>query len=136
MKRLTHWNGKKYVLTHGMGYGQTRIITDRLAAYENTMLEPDQIDQIARDFKRLIEEKEMMNMLRVLRDDKVKYNVDEILWEKFEQPDPKELRYTRGINIGYVRGAKAVFELVKNYIPQPIYEKLYEEYVKERINEQ
>ena len=60
MNRLTHWNGKKYVFIHGMGYGQARTIADRLAAYENTMLEPEQIDQIVREFKRLIEEKERM----------------------------------------------------------------------------
>ena len=58
MERLTKWNGKKDVLIHGHGYGQTRIYTDRLAAYENTMLEPEQIDAIVKEFKRLIEEKE------------------------------------------------------------------------------
>ena len=74
-------------------------------------------------------------MLRTVRDDDVTYNVEEIDWEKVEQPDQKDLWYTRGINVGYARGAKAVFELVKNYIPQPIYEKLYEEYVMKHIKE-
>lgn len=53
MKRLTKWNGKKYVLVNGMGYGQTRIICDRLAAYENTMLEPYEIELMIEIFKTL-----------------------------------------------------------------------------------
>ena len=42
MARLTRWNGKKWVLPQGMW----REITDRLAAYENTGLEPEQIKQL------------------------------------------------------------------------------------------
>lgn len=39
MDRLTHWNGKKWVLPQGCW----REIAERLAAYENTGLEPEQI---------------------------------------------------------------------------------------------
>lgn len=42
MKRLTHWNGKKWVLPQG----QWREIAERLAAYENTGLEPEQIEAL------------------------------------------------------------------------------------------
>lgn len=51
MKRLTKWNGSKYVLVNGMGYGQTRMFTDRLAAYENTELEPYEIELMIEIFK-------------------------------------------------------------------------------------
>ena len=46
-KRLTTWNGKKWVLPQGKdenGNSYWRIIADRLAAYENTGLEPDEIN--------------------------------------------------------------------------------------------
>lgn len=39
MNRLTKWNGKKWILPQGMW----REIADRLAAYENTGLEPEEI---------------------------------------------------------------------------------------------
>lgn len=39
MERLTRWNGKKWILPQGMW----REIADRLAAYENTGLEPEEI---------------------------------------------------------------------------------------------
>lgn len=39
MARLTHWNGTKYVLPQGAW----REIAERLAAYENTGWEPDEI---------------------------------------------------------------------------------------------
>ena len=39
MPRLTKWNGKKWVLPQGMW----REIADRLAAYENTGMEPEEI---------------------------------------------------------------------------------------------
>ena len=42
MNRLTRWNGKKWVLPQGMW----REIADRLAAYENTGLEPWEIDAL------------------------------------------------------------------------------------------
>lgn len=41
MNRLTKWNGNKFVLPQGKG--SFRIIAERLAAYENTGLEPDEI---------------------------------------------------------------------------------------------
>lgn len=45
MDRLTHWNGKKWVLpSTANGPGVWREITERLAAYENTGLEPEEIE--------------------------------------------------------------------------------------------
>ena len=44
MERLTRWNGQKYVLPQGCG--SFRRIAERLAAYENTGLEPDEITRI------------------------------------------------------------------------------------------
>lgn len=44
MDRLTHWNGKKYILPQGKGVW--RNIAERLAAYENTGLEPEEIEQL------------------------------------------------------------------------------------------
>lgn len=46
MNRLTRWNGKKWVLPQGKtsdGESYFRIIAERLAAYENTGLEPEEI---------------------------------------------------------------------------------------------
>lgn len=42
--RLTRWNGKKYVLPQG--YGAWREIAERLAAYENTGLKPEEIEAL------------------------------------------------------------------------------------------
>lgn len=42
MARLTKWNGKKWILPQGMW----REIADRLAAYENTGLEPEELCSI------------------------------------------------------------------------------------------
>lgn len=39
MERLTRWNGKKWILPQGAW----REIAERLAAYENTGMEPDEI---------------------------------------------------------------------------------------------
>ena len=44
MDRLTHWNGKKYILPQGKGVW--REIAERLAAYENTGLEPEEIEAL------------------------------------------------------------------------------------------
>ena len=46
MDRLTRWNGKKYVLPQG--YGAWREIAERLAAYENTGLKPEEIEAMKR----------------------------------------------------------------------------------------
>lgn len=46
MDRLTKWNGQKYVLPQGKG--NFRLIADRLAAYENTGLEPEEINKLIR----------------------------------------------------------------------------------------
>lgn len=47
MERLTTWNGKKYVLPQGRtsdGESFWRIIAERLAAYENTGMTPEEIE--------------------------------------------------------------------------------------------
>ena len=44
MDRMTRWNGKKYALPQG--HGAWRAIADRLAAYEDTGLEPAEIDTL------------------------------------------------------------------------------------------
>ena len=44
MDRMTRWNGTKYVLPQGRGVW--REIAERLAAYENTGLEPDEIEML------------------------------------------------------------------------------------------
>lgn len=41
-RRLTRWNGKKWVLPQGAW----REIAERLAAYENTGLEPEEIKEL------------------------------------------------------------------------------------------
>ena len=49
MNRLTVWNGKKYVLPQGRtseGLSNWRIIAERLAAYENTDLDPEEIEEL------------------------------------------------------------------------------------------
>ena len=47
MNRLTRWNGKKYVLpSTSNGPGVWREIAERLAAYENTGLEPEEIEAL------------------------------------------------------------------------------------------
>ena len=49
MDRLTSWNGKKYVLPQGRtdkGESYWRIIAERLAAYENTGLTPEEIEKL------------------------------------------------------------------------------------------
>ncbi len=47
--RLTKWNGKKWVLPQGRtssGESYWRIIAERLAAYENTGLKPEEIQEL------------------------------------------------------------------------------------------
>lgn len=47
MDRLTRWNGKKWVLpSTAKGPGIWREIAERLAAYENTGLEPEEIEAL------------------------------------------------------------------------------------------
>ena len=54
--RLTEWNGKKWILPQGRnskGESNWRIISDRLAAYENTGLEPEEILLLIDEVKEL-----------------------------------------------------------------------------------
>ena len=49
MERMTKWNGKKWVLPQGRtsdGESFWRLIAERLAAYENTGLEPEEIEKL------------------------------------------------------------------------------------------
>ena len=55
MDRLTIWNGKKYILRQGRtndGGSYWRKTAERLAAYENTGLEPEQIMKIKEYYKK------------------------------------------------------------------------------------
>ena len=55
-KRLTKWNGKKWVLPQGRtadGESYWRIIAERLAAYENTGLDPDEILILINDVREI-----------------------------------------------------------------------------------
>lgn len=49
--RLTRWNGKKWVLPQG--YGAWREIADRLAAYENSGLEPEDVQALVAMYDRM-----------------------------------------------------------------------------------
>ena len=49
MDRLTRWNGKKYVLPQG--HGVWRQIAERLAAYEDTGLEPEEIQALKAQYR-------------------------------------------------------------------------------------
>ena len=54
MDRLTSWNGKKWVLPQGRthkGESYWRIIAERLAAYENTGLMPEEIEKLKEEAK-------------------------------------------------------------------------------------
>ena len=49
MDRMTKWNGNKWVLPQGRtsdGESYWRLIAERLAAYENTGLEPEEIQRL------------------------------------------------------------------------------------------
>lgn len=48
MSRLTRWNGSKWVLPQGIG--AFREVADRLAAYENTGIEPEEMRALQRGF--------------------------------------------------------------------------------------
>ena len=53
MERLTKWNGKKWILPQGVnsdGTSNWRIIAERLAAYENTGLTPEEVESMRRAF--------------------------------------------------------------------------------------
>ena len=63
MDRLTTWNGKKWVLPQG--YGMFRKIAERLAAYENIGLEPEEISQTLEAYKRTGLDPEDVEMLKL-----------------------------------------------------------------------
>ena len=52
MERLTRWNGSKWVLPQGRtedGESFWRLIAERLAAYENTGLSPEEIEDLKKE---------------------------------------------------------------------------------------
>lgn len=52
MERLTRWNGEKWVLPQGRtsdGQSYWRIIAERLAAYENTYMTPEEIEKMKKE---------------------------------------------------------------------------------------
>ena len=54
MERLTRWNGEKWVLPQGRtsdGQRYWRLIAERLAAYENTHMTPEEIKKMQRGAK-------------------------------------------------------------------------------------
>ena len=80
MNRLTHWNGKKYILPQGAW----REIAERLAAYENTGLEPEEIEALKpkKEAKRMsklhlnvYEEMGLSEIVAGIRNGKVKLSV-------------------------------------------------------------
>ena len=80
MNRLTHWNGKKYILPQGAW----REIAERLAAYENTGLEPEEIEalkpkkeakQMSKLHLNVCEEMSLSEIVAGIRNGKVKLSV-------------------------------------------------------------
>ena len=67
MNRLTRWNGKKWVLPQGAW----REIAERLAAYEDTGLEPEQIEAL-----KWIEEKPVQFMGEIFTAELIVNDVD------------------------------------------------------------
>ena len=67
MNRLTRWNGKKWVLPQGAW----REIAERLAAYEDTGLEPEQIEAL-----KWIEEKPVQFMGEVFTAELIVHEMD------------------------------------------------------------
>ena len=55
MDRLTRWNGSKYLLPQGRtsdGESYWRLIAERLAAYENTGLTPEEIETLKKEVQK------------------------------------------------------------------------------------
>lgn len=55
MERLTKWNGSKWVLPQGRtadGESYWRIIAEKLAAYENTGLSPEEVQELIKEANR------------------------------------------------------------------------------------
>lgn len=67
MNRLTRWNGKKWVLPQGAW----REIAERLAAYEDTGLEPEQIEAL-----KWIEEKPVQFMGEIFTAELIVHDMD------------------------------------------------------------
>lgn len=62
-KRLTLWNGVRWVLPQGYGFGQK--IADRLAAYENTGLEPEEIEKLKTPTAEMLSLNELERAFRI-----------------------------------------------------------------------
>ena len=72
--RLTKWNGKKWILPQGRtpeGESMWRIIADRLAEYEDTGLEPKEIQS----FVNFVENNDVVKVVRC-KDCALKYMKD------------------------------------------------------------
>ena len=52
--RLTHWDIKKhkFIIHHMSAYGMTRVVTDRLAAYEELGFTPQQLEEIIKELNK------------------------------------------------------------------------------------
>ena len=78
MDRLTQWNGKKWVLPQGVG--TFRQIAERLAAYENTGLEPEEIQKAFvhpsnGDLIRGMTDAELASFIRLVEDGEIDYGL-------------------------------------------------------------
>ena len=78
MDRLTQWNGKKWVLPQGVG--TFRQIAERLAAYENTGLEPVEIQKAFvhpsnGDLIRSMTDAELASFIRLVEDGEIDYGL-------------------------------------------------------------
>ena len=89
MDRLTTWNGKKWVLPQG--YGTFRKIAERLAAYENIGLEPEEISQTLEAYKRTGLDPEDVEMLKL----SYEWEIRKHKAQKLEEEKPmKAYRFT------------------------------------------
>lgn len=78
MNRLTRWNGSKYILPQGRtpdGISYWRVIADRLAEYENTMLTPQAIEELKKGGDKV---KLTLRQWRMVRDITIREASEEI----------------------------------------------------------
>ena len=85
-KRLTTWNGAKWILPQGPG--SWRQIAERLAAYENTELEPDEIEALKRPTVEMLSNTELERAFRIRDHEYMREDAQNIL-EGHEFPEEK-----------------------------------------------